>query len=150
MGAHFASTQRQQRRRERRHQVAALGVALGVGLLGFTFVDGDGRTSQGVPRSLPASTAPTVLGVTIERDDVAPAASPATFEDTGIGRSTTRPPRTATTTATSPTTARPSTTTTGPAELIPPVVVESTSTTVDTATTAETTSTTTATTDTTP
>lgn len=147
MGAHFASPPARRRHPERRHQAAALCVALGVGLLGFTFVDGDGRTGRDQPRTSPRSSQPTVLGVTIlpDADDPADPAVPATFDDPATS-STTRRPTTTTRPATT-STVRP-TTTTGPAELIPPVVVSNPDPVSTTTETTDGTSTTTSTSDT--
>lgn len=152
MGAHFP-TPVARPRPGRRRQVGILSIALGVGLLAFAFVDEDGTPVRNTSPTVPPSSEPTVLGVTVEPEPTAPGAEPATAvslsspdDDDGEGTPTTAAP--------GPTTTRPpSTTTTEGAVLIPPTVVTNTvpprpPTTTSTTTTTQSTTTTESTTST--
>ncbi|MGV3758984.1 MAG: hypothetical protein ACO1PW_05495 [Actinomycetota bacterium] len=132
MGAHFATPARS--RPGRRRQAGFLAIALGVGLLAFAFLDEDGTPVRSTGPTIPPSSEPTVLGVTVEPPTTAGAvpATPVSLTVPDDGAPTTAEPR-------STTTGEPATTTTEGPVLIPPTVVTNTIPTRPTTTTTTTT-----------
>jgi hypothetical protein len=149
MGAHFANAVPRSRP-GRRRQAGLLAIALGVGLLAFAFLEEDGTPVRSTSPTVPPSSEPTVLGVTVDPGPTAPDADPAApvpvaaSDDEDDDPSGPGSPST----AGGPATTRPSTTTTEGAVLIPPTVVTNTAPTTTTSapsstSTTETTTTTT-------
>lgn len=133
MGAHFAKPVSRPRP-GRRRQAGFLSIALGVGLLAFAFLDEDGTPVRSTSPTVPPSSEPTVLGVTVEPGPSPSAADPATPVSLSVpddGAPATSAPR-------STTTGAPATTTTAGPVLIPPTVVTNTETTRSTTTTSST------------
>jgi len=108
-------------------------IALGVGLLAFAFLDSDGTPVRTTSPTVPPSSEPTVLGVTVEPAPTTPEAEAAepVVGELVTEEPTTAPPHPRPTSTTRP----PPTTTTGPPVLIPPTVVTNTTTTSEVSTT---------------
>ena len=136
MPAHMAPRSPRLGDPDRARQAGVVAIALGVGLLAFAFLDGEQRGGQDDPQpGLIATTEATVLGVTVEPDDVLPpagAAAPATFDVDDD-----RPSPTTRHGADSTTTSRPATTTTDDTDIGTPLSIDNTTTTTEATTTTE-------------